>query len=114
LPETELEVREVGSVRGRESDVEKGDARRRRRASDGLVHQRQYSTRTLYAKGAYAAHVPAGGKALALCLLNNILGSTSRLDAGRARNPSRGSAGVIARLLTFAALRLPINRRALN
>lgn len=72
------------------------------------AHQRQYSTRTPYAKGAYAAHVPAGGKALALCLLNKILGSTSRLDTGRARNPSRGSASVIARLLTFAARSLPI------
>lgn len=91
--------------------------RRREEETKGFrraAHQRQYSTRTPYAKGAYAAHVPAGGKALTLCLLNNILGSTSRLDTGRARNPSRGSASVIARLLTFAASVYQQKSSALN
>lgn len=61
-------------------------------------HQRQYSTRTAYAKGAYAAHVPAGGgKALAFCLLNNVPGEYLETRyRKRARKLPAGTAGVIA------------------
>lgn len=87
----------------------------RRRVSDGP----RIKDNIQHVRRMQKAHMPrtcrrGEGKALALCLLNNILGSTSELDTGRARNPSRGSASVIARLLTFAASAYQQKSSALN